>query len=288
MKRLATLLILFSTVVPLQGQLALPGLYTDHAVGGGISPTALAATSRLWYRIPLAEQRGALWDPAKIDLGVRNQLSPAFEEIGAYFYWEPVAVFDLTVSVAARQTFTLFDAGFYEVAGYDAPYDDLADRGEDRSRSGFRFTVAPRLKAAYARFVALNELRVDVFDFGSNVAEPGERYFYEPVNDTILRFQDTVVANTFLLLYSLTPELLLGGQYYLRSVPDSGAVSHRFSGMAVYSQPLRERLSLFAALLSGSYAGDRYHAGSFYLAGQVGFQAKVWAPRESAPPSEAD
>lgn len=280
MKRLVTSLLLLALVIPLHAQLAEPGLYTDHAVGGGINPTALAVTSRLWYRIPLLEQRGVLWDPAKLDLGVRNQLSPAFEEIGAYLYWEPVALFDFTATVSARQTFTLFDAGFYELSDYDAPYDDLSGSGEDEARSGFRFTFAPRLKGAYAGFVAVNELKVDVFDFGSNVSEPGQRFFYEPVYDTVLQFRDTVVANTFILLYSATPELRLGGQYYLRSVPNSGRLSNRFAAMALYARPVGERLSLFAALLSGSYLGDRYRDGSLYIAGQVGLQARLWAPPE--------
>lgn len=274
----AVMLLLLLFLGSLGAQPARQGLYTDHAIGGGINPTALALTSRLWYRIPLQEQRGILWDPAKLDLGVRNQLSPAFEEFGAYLYWEPVALFDFTATVAARQTITAFDAGFYELPDYDAPYDDLADTGGDESKTGFRFTFAPRLKGAYGPIVAANELRVDIFDFGSNVPGAGDRYFYEPVYDTVLAFRDTVVANTFLFLYSVTPEVRVGGQYFLRHVPEASETNHRLTAMAVYARPVGEELSLFAALLGGSYLRDRYHEGALYLAGQVGIQARLAGP----------
>jgi len=276
---LMLLLVLF--LGSLTAQPAKAGLYTDHAIGGGMNPTALALTSRLWYRIPLQEQRGVLWDPAKLDLGVRNQLSPAFEEFGAYLYWEPVALFDFSATVAARQTITTFDAGFYELSDYDAPYDDLSNSGSDESQTGFRFTFAPRLKGAYGPVVAVNEFRVDIFDFGSNVAGEGDRYFYEPVYDTVLSFRDTVVANTAILLYSVTSELRVGGQYYLRHVPDANETNHRLAAMAVYARPVNEKLSLFAALLGGTYLDDRYYRGDLYLAGQVGLQARLAGPQES-------
>jgi len=267
-------------LLPLSAQLARRGLYTDHSLGGGMPPTALAATSRLWYRIPLQEQRGILWDPAKLDLGLRNQLSPAFEEFGAYLYWEPLALFDFTATLAARRTITAFDAGFYEVSGYDAPYDNLADAGSDEAKTGFRFTFAPRLKAAYAGFIAVDELTIDVFDFGSNVSSPGERFFYEPVYDTIVAFRDTVLANTFTLLYQLTPEVRLGGQYFLRHVAEAEETNHRLNAIGIYTRDLNEGLALFAALLAGSYLEDRYHRGDLYLAGQLGIQARLTGPGE--------
>ncbi|MFW6338060.1 MAG: hypothetical protein ACOC25_03970 [Alkalispirochaetaceae bacterium] len=280
MKRLITAILLF-ILLPLSqlpAQLAQRGLYTDHALGGGIHPTALALTSRLWYRIPLQEQRGILWDPAKLDLGARNQLSPAFEEIGAYLYWEPLALFDFTASVAARRTITAFDSGFYEVEGYDAEYEELSGSLEDEATAGFRFTFAPRLKGAYAGFVLANELKIDVFDFGSNVSNPGERFFYEPAYDTVIAFRDTVVANTLTVLYSVTPDLLLGGQYYLRHVAQADVTNHRLNGSGIYTRELRENLSFFAALLGGSYLDDRYHTGELYLAGQLGVQARLTGP----------
>lgn len=282
MKRriLVSLLFLFLAMSPVSAQLARRGLYTDHAAGGGINPTALALTSRIWYRIPLQEQRGLLWDPAKLDLGLRNQLSPAFEEIGAYLYWEPLALFDFTATIAARRTITAFDAGFYEVSGYDAPYDDLADNGSDEAKTGFRFTFAPRLKGAYAGFILAEELKIDVFDFGSNVSNPGKRYFYEPVYDTVIAFRDTVVANTLTVLYSATPELRLGGQYFLRHVAEADETNHRLNAIAIYSRGIREGVSLFAALLGGSYLEDRYYRGDLYLAGQVGIQARLAGPGE--------
>lgn len=270
-----TVLLLLLITLPLPAQLARQGVYTDHTVGGGLNPTALAFTSRLWYRAPLREERGILWDPAKVDLGVRNQFSPAFEEFGAYVYWEPVAIFDLSAAVSFRRAFTAFGFGFQELESYDDSYRDLSD-ASDENRGGFRFTVTPRLKGAYAGFVAVNELRIDTFDFGSNVSEAGKRYFYEPVYDTVLKLRDTVVANTTILLYSLTPELRLGGQYYLRHVPGSDRTSHRFSAMGIYARPLSDGMSLFGALLAGGYAADRYRTGDLYLAGQVGLQARIW------------
>lgn len=282
MGRRTTVILLFMLFVlsPLPGQLARKGLYTDHALGGGMSPTALALTSRLWYRIPLQEQRGILWDPAKLDLGVRNQLSPAFDEIGAYLYWEPLALFDFTAALAARRTITAFDAGFYEVSSYDASYDNLADTGSDEVNTGFRFTFAPRLKGAYAGFIAVDELKIDVFDFGSNVSNPGERYFYEPVYDTVVAFRDTVVSNTLTLLYQLTPQMRLGGQYFLRHVADAEESNHRLNAVGIYTRNLNEGLSLFAALLAGSYIADRYHRGDLYAAGQLGIQARLTGRRE--------
>jgi hypothetical protein len=282
MRRRVTIavLLLLLTLSSAAAQPARRGLYTDHALQGGMHPAALALTSRLWYRIPLQEQRGVLWDPAKLDLGVRNQLSPAFEEFGAYLYWEPVALFDFTAIASVRQTITPFEAGFYELSGYDASYDNLADTGSDESKTGFRFTFAPRLKAAYGPLLGANELRVEVFDFGSNVSGGGERYFYEPVYDTVLSFRDTVVANTFLILYAVTQELRLGGHYYLRHVPDAGETNHRLAAMAVYTRSLRDHLSLFASLLGGSYVEDRYYRGDLYLAGQLGIQARLGGSRE--------
>jgi len=245
---------------------AVKGLYLDQNVQAGYNPIGVQLGTKFFYRIPLIEKEGILWESTKIDVGVKNSLSPAYDMFGAFVDIEPIAVFDLALSAQAIGYFDALGYGFRDMADYDAAFDDAAlEAVPDRSAFGVLLTAAPTLKAAVGPFAVMDTLYLNYFN-----VDGGEGYFLEAFGNCVLKKQDVELFNDAYALYTFDFGLMAGLNDSILYVPGSGYISHCLQAVGVYSKALSDTLSLYAALTAGAYIEDRYYEGKARVAGQVG------------------
>jgi hypothetical protein len=250
---------------------AVAGWYFDQNVQGAYNPLGVQLVSKFYYRMPLMEKEGVLWESTKIDIGLSNSLSPAYDILGVFIDIEPIAVFDLAFSAKAIGYLNAFGFGFREMTDYDAAFDDAAlDAIPDENALGFAFTAAPTFKIAVGPVAVL-----DTFSFSFFIADDGDGYFYEVSNGCVIKKKDMLLVNEAYLLYAFDFGLMTGLTDSILFVPGSGYVSHCLQGVAVYTTEFSDSFSIYAALTAGSFIEDRYYQGKLRIAGQVGITLKL-------------
>jgi hypothetical protein len=268
MKRLAIAAAVLALASALAAEAAVKGLYLDQSVQGAYNyPGALLGTN-LFYRIPLSERKGILWESTKIDVGISNALTPAFDLVGAYVKIEPIAFFELTLKAQFAGYYDALGYGFRELDGYDAPFDgsDLDEIGR-RGATGWILGAAPTLKLAYGNLAFMDAFGLTYFD-----VDDGEGYFFEPVGHCPLAKRDIELSNDVYLLWIFGKGIMAGLNEGLFLVPRSGFRSQTIKAVGALNRPLSERLSLSAAVLAGIYLEDEYLRFKPRLAGMVGVQ----------------
>lgn len=125
MKRLKMVLAMFTLVcltTAAYSAKAESGWYFDQNVGICYNPIGAEANSTLYYRLPLYNMPGVLWESCKIDLGVKNKFTPSDEWIGFYCNIEPIAIFDVTFLAGFNPSFNFLGFGFQQVSSQTADY----------------------------------------------------------------------------------------------------------------------------------------------------------------------
>ena len=265
---------LFSLAVPLSAQEAgATGWSLSQALVALRKPTGFSLISRVWYTVPLYEGRnGILWDSARVELGVHNQVSPAFDDLSAEVFLEPIAFFDLRVRTGIRFAYDAFGFGYAPLGGYGDDYAEPTDLAYE-TRLGTFFVATPRLKAAFGPLIVLNAFHIAGFDFSG----AGESHFYEQVHNVALRTRDAVLQNSTALLYDFAlptgRTLVAGCEFHILSVPRSGERTQRLSALVSHERPLGSSpWRLTAALVTGVYLEQRYYDAEIedlFVAGQI-------------------
>ncbi len=241
------------------------GWYLDQNLQGGY-PGGVQSGTQLYYRIPLSERSGILWKPTKIDLGLSNELAPAFDFFGAFVDIEPIAFFDLALSAQAQDYFKALGYGFHDMAGYQSAFDSSTLDGlSSKNTSGCLLSASPTLKLALGPVVAADTLNIYYF-----LVDGGEGYFYEAVANCILAKNGVELSNQAYLLFTLGPGLMLGVNDSLLHVPASGYESQAIHAMGVFDSKLDEKISLYSAVMVGLYVEDRYYDHEIHAAGTIG------------------
>jgi len=242
------------------------GTGLDQDVQASINPLGLQFVTKVFYRMPFIQQEGMLWESTKVEVGVQNNLSPAYDLIGPYIDFSPIAVFDIYLGAQAAGYFNGLGFGFYELSGYGAAFDDSALSGlPSKNSQGWLLTAAPTLKFAWGPLVAL-----DTFSLFYFYADNGSGYFLERIGNVVLAKSDIELQNQAYLLYTIADGIYAGLNDMVLTVPASGYVSHRLVAMGIYSTKLSDMVSLNAVLQLGTYLADRYFQYAFYAAAQVG------------------
>jgi hypothetical protein len=255
----------------LSAEPAVRGLYLDQNIQFGCNPLGAQLGTKLFYRIPLELGEGILWESAKIDAGIENSLSPAYDFIGPFIDIEPIAIFDLALSARAAGYYDGLGYGFHDLSGYDAGFDaDALDDLPSRNTGGWLLSVAPTLKFAYGALAFSDTLHVNYFHVAT-----GEGYFYETYGNCVLRKKGVELYNDAYALVILSPSLMLGLNDSILSVPDSGYRSHILQAVGAFGKDLGPRLSLYAALTAGVYLEDRYYRYDPRVSGQVGITRRL-------------
>lgn len=267
MKKLILFLVLLGMVVAgLSAEKAKKGFYLDQSIQGSFNPLGLQFLTQAYYRIPLVNKEGILWESTKIDIGLQNNLSPAYDMIGAYVDIEPIAIFDLALTAQAIGYYDFLGFGFYSVSGYSAGFDDASLSAlTAKNTSGYTLSATPTLKIAFGPIAIADSFGLTYFS-----VDDGSGFFYEIVANCVLAKNDYELTNNAYLLASVTPGVLVGLNDYVLFVPNSGYLSHRIVAMGIYTSRFSPRLSFNAILQLGTFLQDAYNQYIFYVGGQVG------------------
>ena len=252
------------------------GWLFSEALAGSLNPLGADMSTKLSYLVPLfPEKTGPLWDQAAFEAGLQNNLTPAYEQIGAFVRIEPVAVFDVSFSAAFRYAYDALGFGFTGLADYDAAYDSAFRRDLPRKAGpGFRWAVNPTLKAAWGDFVFASAFSFAVYDMRGTEKHG---YYYEPYSDKVLKTFDGTVSNDTLAAWEFRKGFYAGLLHSLLVVPGSGELSERLAAMGSFSFPIGRAL-VSLNLLAGTYLADEYYSyrdGKIYLAAKSGISFRL-------------
>jgi hypothetical protein len=247
------------------------GLYLDQNLGATYNPLGVQLGTKLLYRMPLIREKGILWEPTKIDVGITNALSPAYDFIGAFLDVEPIAVFDVAFTAQFAGYYNGLGYGFHDLAGYAAAYDPntLASLGS-KNTTGYILSAAPTLKFALGSFAFSNTLHVNYFN-----VDGGSGYFYETYANCVLAKSDIEIYNDAYALLSIGAGLLAGLNDSILIVPASGYRSQALQAVGILSRAVSGRLSIYAVLTAGLYLEDRYYQYQPRVAGLAGFTSRL-------------
>jgi hypothetical protein len=252
-------------------QPARKGLVFDQNLQAAWGPLGAQTVTKLFYRLPLSDKGGALWESTKVDVGLKNSLSPAYEMFGAYVDILPIAVLDLAFSAQAIGYYNALGYGFHSVAGYDSEFGDDAFGGSSgKNAFGFMLTANPTFQIAAGPIVVMDSFSVNAFS-----VDDREGYFHEAIGGCVLKKQDIELVNDAYALFTFPFGLMLGVNDSILFVPGSGYVSNCLQAIGVYSSQLSETLSFYAALTGGTYLEDRYYEGELRISGQAGVTLKL-------------
>ncbi len=267
MKRMDLALVLSVVVTwSLFADKAIPGFHLDQSVQASDVPLGVQLVTKLVYRVPLARSTGVLWESTKIDFGIINTLSPAYELAGIFVDIEPIAFFDLALTAQLTGYFNALGFGLVYLSGYTAAFDNASLSGRTQSNAaGYVLVAAPTLKVAFGPFVALDTFSATYFHVGD-----GSGHFFERIANCALAKSDYELSNQLYCLVTIIPGLLAGLNDYLLIVPGSAYISHRVAGVGVFTKGLTERLSLYSGLMLGIFLADRYYQYTLYVGGQFG------------------
>ncbi len=271
-------LIVAFLVVPLA--VASAQIVLSQNLAASVFPVGASAGTRVFYSLPLyggpeAGLTGVLWDNARVEAGINNQLTPAFDDLGVELFVEPIAVMDLRVRFARRWVYDTLGFGFIPLpeGGVSAPpaYD-----GDTFSRNGTVLEITPRVKAAAGPFVFLNALMFRQVRMDLREGESG--WFYEPVSDEPVRSDDWIIQNGTILLYTIPTatddQVLAGLDNTLLWVTGDELRRWRISGMFVWAtQRVVPGAEFSLAVLVGGYPRHRAYrleSGEVYAALQTG------------------
>jgi hypothetical protein len=242
------------------------GTGLDQSIQASYNPLGVQLVTKAYYRLPFVQQEGPLWESTKVEVGVMNSFSPAYDMIGPYLDFAPIAIFDIALSVQAVGYFNGLGFGFYDLAGYGSGFDDASLKAlKSKNSSGYVLSAAPTLKYAWGPLVMLNAFSLTYFN-----VDNGSGYFFERINNCVLAKSDVELINQAYLMATVMPGLLVGLNDCLLYVPGSGYVSHRLAALGVYSTRLTETVSLNVVMMLGTFLTDRYYQYVPYIAAQAG------------------
>ena len=216
MKKLVLALTLLGMVAAgLSAEKAEKGFFLEQSIQASYNPLGLQFLTQAYYRLPLVNREGILWESTRIDLGLQNNLSPAYDMIGAYIDIEPIAIFDLALTAQAIGFFDALGFGFYTVSGYDAGFNDASLGGLTASNTlGYTLSATPTLKVAFGPVALADSFGLTYFS-----VDNGSGFFYERVNNCVLAKNDYELTNSAYLLVTVVPGVLAGRE----RLPSHGA-----------------------------------------------------------------
>lgn len=272
MKRLFLLLALgFFTVSANFAEAPVEGFYVDQNLQAAINPLGAQLGTQVFYRMPLIKEKGILWESTKLEIGLKNNFSPAYDLVGPFLDIEPIAIFDLFLSAQFAGYYKALGYGFRDLSGYGAAFDSTAlDALPMKDATGYILSAAPTLKFAYGMFAFSNTFRVSYFN-----VDGGSGYFYEAGGNCPLSKGDIELSNDAYALVVLGSGFMVGLNDSILAVPASGYRTQKLHAIGIYSGSLSQKTSIYAALEAGIYLEDQYLQYTVHADGQVGIVTKL-------------
>lgn len=243
-------------------------MITEHAVYGAYNPPALALNSRLYYQISSATANSDIWNNSKVELGVRNLLTPTDEWCGIFCNYEPYPFFGISAVAGPYLIYTTFGYGFYSVAGPDSGFDNTAKTAiKAKDRVGVRAAITPSLRAklnsiifSYSYVCAY----CDMFYSG---------YYIDPQSGAITKGCDSTQVQEVYLLNEFG-NAIAGINYFVNKVSSSAYSSRKLSGVYIMKNVFEKDDNSYAMLQLGTHLKDRYLAGTMFISAALGVSFK--------------
>jgi hypothetical protein len=262
-------LLTFLTIYPqeIQGN----GWYLEQSLSGELNPLGLLLDTKLCYEFPLIRSEDLLFKTSRIDVGVIDRFSPAFNAIGFAGYIEPIAFFDCTVYGTYQYCYNAFGYGFLPEANPAVDFSPAAmANAVTLNQAGWWVVAAPELRAEEWNIIIDDTYYInymDKFNFSG--------YYYESYADIIINGNNYYFINDGYLLYDIKP-FMFGINYYNLNVPSTEYVSQRLSAVAAFVPDLKPFNNLSASIFIGTYLQDHYYVGKLFLLVNLDYKLKVF------------
>lgn len=183
-----------------------------------LNPTGVENRLELGYRRRLFERNESLvLRDSWIGVGAGLRVNPAYVQAGPVIELQPVAVFNLRVSVE----YVGYFGGLGIVQSFASPLDRYSDRAlQDRSELGknygaraLRVAIEPLLQAQLGPIALRNRLGLEYWYLDGN---PDDRVFYESTQDALVPMRGWVLSDDIDLLYlhpNARRRFIIGARY---------------------------------------------------------------------------
>ncbi len=239
-------------------------LYLKSSFGARYTPPGFGETVEMHYRYYYSDSDSILFQNNHVGAGLVDSISPATNEAGAFIEIEPIAVFRLRMEYLYKTFFGEFTA-LMPFSSKDADYSEsvLEERQEDDEavwEYGHIYKIKPTLQAQYKRFILLNNTSFEWYDIDK------KGYFYEPVNDTLMKTDDYFFLNSTIVgaevwKKSDRKRVIAGSRYSYFRVDSTHTERHQLDGVLVWMMGKKlafmENPLLMCAV--GGYLEDKYH-----------------------------
>lgn len=248
---LFALLLLFTTNI--SAEKTVSGLYLKQSVGGSYNHLGILSTTHLFYRLPLVKKDGILWESSKIDMGIRNELSPASENPGLFIQIEPIAIFDCKFQIDQVHLFKQLGFGYIALDSASSSFhpDSIKDRHQS-SNNGYWFKVAPTLKLKIKKLIISNTISFN------SITMDKKGYYLERQTNTCLDNNDFLLANNIFTLYEFSNSFIAGANFYSNRVQSTDAATHRLSLAGIYAHTFSPKTDFNVVILAGTYFKHNY------------------------------
>jgi hypothetical protein len=95
-------------------------------VGASINYLGLMTKAKISYAVPFIKNSGVLWRSTKIEFGLEEYLSPSFTRTSVFLYFEPIAIFNVSVTTGYEVSFPGLTGGLYTFASQTNDFSDAA------------------------------------------------------------------------------------------------------------------------------------------------------------------
>ena len=204
-----------------------------HLLAGQYNPPGVETSERLGLCVPFITEPGVLFAYTSFEVGLVNYLSPAYGQLGGYVQLTPLSLLQLRAELSGLYYWPFpFDrAGYFPVAGYDAPFDREAlpmENAESAPGWNLNLIAVVRARVPLAPTFAVLLLSVwsaEYFRIGD------ASHYYNLRRELITARSDWIVANESVLAGELTmsPEwrFRVGVFDSWRTVPASGYAANQ-------------------------------------------------------------
>lgn len=262
------LAILLCGVFGLQAE-RLPEFVHQENIGACLNPLGMLLESRVFYRVPLSQDTGILWNTAKFETGLLNEWSPGDEMAGVWVNIEPVAIFSILAKAGVYGNYRLFGFGYRPLEGKTGSYHDTVLSGiPQENRFATRFTIAPSLRLRVSRLILANNFSANRIDFTAT-----EGYYYEIRTALPHAVHDWDCSNDLLALWEKSRRLLIGVNHNLVYVAGTEIRQQKLGVMVIATASTQRFSSLFGLVTAGAYLESSLRRGTPYIAMLCGFEA---------------
>jgi len=262
-------------------------LFLKSSFGTRYTPPGFGETMEMHYRYYYSDSDSILWKNNHIGAGIVDSISPATNEVGAFIEIEPIAVFKLRAEYLYKTFFGDFTA-LLPFTSEDDYYSEsvLEDRQDDDEaiwQHGHIYKIKPTFQVQYKRFILLNNASFEWYDIDTDWLDKDwsdeawsegdwkdngdwSNYFYEPVNDTLMKTEDYLFLNSTIIGMEVWKKndrkrIIAGSRYSFFRVDSTETERHQLDGVIVWMMGKKlafmENPLLMCAV--GGYLEDKYH-----------------------------